>query len=150
MQPLVPPHLPSLNLLSLHGHGLGSEAIAVAEEQNTLASALGFGAGLNPLAPTGTLPECADEAPRTVLGVGAVVLAHDGLDGLGSLVGLVEGDAADVVVEDVSLNNAVEQVSADEAHLTVNGGCGAANKVPLVGGVVRQGRIGVLEEGDGD
>lgn len=78
------------------------------------------------------------------------MLAHDGLDGLGGLVGVVEGDAADVVVQDVRLDDAVQQLAADEAHLAVNGGGSAADEVPLLAGVVRQGRIGVLQEGDGD
>lgn len=33
--------------------------------------------------------------------------AHNGLDGLGGLVGVVEGDSAHVVVEDVGLDDAV-------------------------------------------
>jgi hypothetical protein len=78
------------------------------------------------------------------------VLAHDRLDGLGSLVGVIEGDVADVVVKNVSLDDAVEKVAADEAHLTINGSSGTADKVPLVIGVVRKGRVGVLEEGDGN
>jgi hypothetical protein len=76
------------------------------------------------------------------------VLAHDRLDSLGSLVGVVEGDAADVVVEDVSLDDTVEKVSADKTHLTIDSGSGTADKVPLVVGVVGKSRIGVLEEGN--
>lgn len=78
------------------------------------------------------------------------MLAHDGLNGLGGLVRVVEGDAADVVVEDMSLDDAVEKVAADEAHLTVNGSSGTTDEVPLVVGVVGKGRVGVLEEGDGN
>lgn len=76
------------------------------------------------------------------------MLAHDGLDGLGSLVSVVEGDAADVVVQNVGLDDAVEEVSADESHLTINGGSGAADKVPFLVSVVGESRIGVLKEGD--
>jgi hypothetical protein len=36
------------------------------------------------------------------------VAAHDGLDGLGGFVGVVEGDGADVVVEDVGFDDTVE------------------------------------------
>jgi hypothetical protein len=54
------------------------------------------------------------------------------------------------VVKNVSLDDAVEKVAADEAHLTINGSSGTADKVPLVIGVVRKGRVGVLEEGDGN
>jgi hypothetical protein len=58
------------------------------------------------------------------------VLAHDGLDGLGGLVGVVEGDGGDVVVEDVGLDDAVEDLAADETELAVNGGGGTTGKVP--------------------
>lgn len=78
------------------------------------------------------------------------MLAHDRLDSLGSLVGVVEGDAADVVVEDVSLDDTVEEVSANETHLTIDGSSSTADKVPLVVGVVGKGRVGVLEESNGD
>ena len=78
------------------------------------------------------------------------MLAHNGTDRVGGLVGVVEGDAADVVVEDVGLDDAVEEVAADEAHLAVDGCCGAADKVPLFGSVVGERWVGVLEEGDGD
>lgn len=129
---------------------LGAQAVAVAEEQNVLARTLSLGAGLDPLAHTGAVVQGTDEATGAVLGVSAVVLAHDGLDGLGGLISVVEGDAADVVVKDVGLDDAVEQVSADEAHLTIDGGSGAADKVPLRIVVVREGRVGVLKEGDGN
>jgi hypothetical protein len=78
------------------------------------------------------------------------VLAHDGLDGLGGLVGVVEGDGGDVVVEDVGLDDAVEDLATNEAELAVNGSGGATSEVPGLAGVVRKGRVGVLEVGDGD
>lgn len=78
------------------------------------------------------------------------MLAHDGLDGLGGLIRVVEGDAADIVVEDMSLDDAVEKVAADEAHLTINGSSGTTDEVPLIVGVVGKGRVGVLKEGDGN
>lgn len=76
--------------------------------------------------------------------------AHDGLNGLGGLVGVVEGDGADVVVKDVGLDDAVEEVAADEAELAVDGGSAATDVVPLLSGVVGERGVGVLEEGDGD
>lgn len=130
-------------------HGLDAETVAVAEEEDTLARALGALAGLDPLAPAGALPHGLDEADWALGHVGAVVLAHDGLDGLGGLVGVVKGDAADVVVQDVGLDDAVEEVATNEAELAVNRGGRAANKVPLLGRVVRERGVGVLEEGDG-
>ena len=83
-------------------------------------------------------------------GVGAVVQAHDGLDGLGGLVGVVEGDGGDVVVQHVRFHDAVEEPAADEAEVPVDGRRGAAGVGPGAGGVVRQAGVGVLEEGDGD
>lgn len=124
--------------------------VAVAEEQNTLTSTLGTSTGLNPLAHTSASVHGTDEATGTILDIGAVVLAHDRLDGLGGLVRVVEGDAADVVVEDMSLDDAVEKVAADEAHLTINGSSSTTDEVPLVVGVVGKGRVGVLEESDGN
>lgn len=122
----------------------------VAEEQNTLSRALGALGGLDPLAPAGALPHGLDEADGPLLGVGAVVAAHDGLDGLGGLVRVVEGNGAHVVVQHVGLNDTVEQVAADEAELAVNRGGSTADKVPLLLGVVGERGIGVLKEGDGN
>lgn len=105
---------------------------------------------LNPLTPPSTLPNALQEAPAPSLHIGAVVAAHDGLDGFGGEVGVVEGDGADVVVEHVSLDDAVEEVATDEAEFAVDGGGGAADVVPGAGLVVGEGGVGVLEVGDGD
>ena len=122
----------------------------ITEEQDALALTLGLSRGLNPLAPARALPDGSDEAKRATLGIRAVVLAHDRLDGLGSLIGVVEGDGRDVVVQHVRLNDAVQKVAPDEAEFAVDGGGGAAGKGPGVGFVVGERRVGVLEEGDGD
>ena len=122
----------------------------VAEEENTLALTLSADTWLNPLAPAGTLPQSLDEANGTTLGVGTVVPAHDGLDGLGGFVSVVEGNGGDVVVEDVGLDNAVEKVTANEAKLTVDGSSGTTGVGPGLGVVVRQSGVGVLQEGDHD
>jgi hypothetical protein len=124
--------------------------VAVAVEEDVGVVALGAVVGLDPLAPTGGLVDGADEAPAAVLDVSAVVLAHDGLDGLGGLVGVVEGDGGDVVVQDVGLDDAVEDLAADEAKLAINGCGGTTGEVPGLAAVVREGRVGVLEVGDGD
>ncbi len=49
------------------------------------------------------------------------------------------------MVQDVRLDDAVEEVAADEAELAVDGGGGAAGEGPGVGVVVGKGRVGVLE-----
>ena len=125
-------------------------AVAVAVEEDVGVVALGAVVSLDPLAPAGSLVDGAEEAEAAALDVGAVVLAHDGLDGLGGLVGVVEGDGGDVVVQDVGLDDAVEYLAADEAEFAVDGGSGAASEVPGLAAVVREGGVGVLEVGDGD
>lgn len=78
------------------------------------------------------------------------MLAHDWLDSLGGFVGVVEGDGADVVVEDVGLNDAVEESAANETEFAVNG-CGrTTNVVPRSSRVVGKSWVGVLEVGDGN
>jgi hypothetical protein len=91
-----------------------------------------------------------NETNRAASSVGSVVLAHDGLDGLRSLISIVKGNGADVVVEDMGLDDAVEEVTADESELAIDSGRGATDKVPLLSGVVRERGVGVLEEGDGN
>lgn len=54
------------------------------------------------------------------------------------------------MVQDVRLDDAVEDVAADEAEVPVDGGGGAADVVPAAGLVVGEGGIGVLEVGDCD
>jgi len=135
----------------LFGHlgGRDSEAVGVAVEQNTLALALGSLGGLNPLAEAGAGPHGLEEASPAGVGLGAVVVAHDSLDGLAGLVGVVEGDVADIVVQNVGLDDAVEDVATDEAEVAVDGGGSSAHKVPHLGLVVGKAGISVLEVGDG-
>lgn len=127
-----------------------AQSIPVSEEQDALALSLCRGTWLHPLTHARTLPHALQEAHTSAFDVGAVVATHDGLDGFGGLVGVVEGDGADVVVQDMSLDNAVQQSAADEAKLTVDGGSGAADVGPGLAVVVRKGRVSVLEEGDGN
>lgn len=76
--------------------------------------------------------------------------AHDWLDGLGSFVSVVEGDGADVVVQNVGLDDAVEEMTADETEFTVDRCCGTTGEGPGVGVVVRKRGVGVLKVGNGD
>lgn len=130
--------------------GLDTETVSVSEEKNTLTLSLGALGRLNPLAPSGASPKGLEETNWTVPGVTAVVLAHDWLDGLSSLIGVVEWDGGDVVVKNVGLDNAVEKVATNEAEFTVNGSSSTACESPGVTFVVRESRIGVLKEGDSD
>lgn len=78
------------------------------------------------------------------------MLAHNLLDGLGSLVGVVKGDRADIVVQDVGLNDTMEQVAADKTKLAIDRGGGTSDEVPLLGGVVRKRGVSVLKECNGN
>jgi hypothetical protein len=78
------------------------------------------------------------------------MLAHNGLDRFSRFVGVVEGDGRNVVVQDVRLDDAVEELAADEPEFAVDGGGCAAGVGPCRRGVVREGGVGVLEEGDCD
>jgi len=78
------------------------------------------------------------------------MLAHDWLDGLGCFVGVVEGDGADVVVEDVGLDDTVEESAADETEFTIDGCGGSTYVVPALTGVVGKSWVSVLEESDGN
>ena len=127
-----------------------TKTVAVSEEENTLALTLGTLRGLDPLAPSGAAVHSLEETNRAVLDIAAVVVAHDGLDGLSSLVSVVERNGRDVVVEDVGLDDTVEKVATNEAELAVNGGSGSTSEGPGVGIVVRKRGVGVLEEGDGN
>ena len=130
--------------------GTGSNAVDVTVEEHTGALTLGSLGGLDELAHTGTVPHGLEETSPAGVGLSAVVLAHDSLDGIAGLVGVVEGDVADIVVQDVSLDDAVEDVAADETKVTVDGGSSATGEVPDLGLVVRKSGVGVLQEGDGN
>ena len=136
---------------NLAGH-LGrrdTDAVGVAVEQHTLVFALGTHAGFNPLARASASPEGLEESSPPSVGLGAVVSAHHFLDGFARFVGVVKGNGADIVVEDVGFDNSVEDVTANESKVAVNGGSGTTSKVPGFGLVVGEGGVGVLEVSDG-
>ena len=137
------------NLFGNLGRG-NTDTVGVAVEEHTLALTLGTLSRLNPLAGTGAGPEGLDEASPASLSLSAVVVAHDLLDGLAGLIGVVEGDVANIVVQNVGFDDAVEDVAAHESKVTVNGGGSPAGKAPHLRLVVRQSWVSVLQEGDGD
>ena len=67
------------------------------------------------------------EPPSTLA---AIVTSHDWLDSLSGLIGVVERNRADVVVEHVSLNNAMEKVTANKPEFAINSRSSATNVVP--------------------
>lgn len=80
-----------------------------------------------------------------------VVRAEELLEGVCGLPSVVVGDLGRDVVGNVGLADTVEEPSANGAeHVSVNGGEGTSGKGPLVGRVVGQERVGVLEVGDED
>ena len=73
------------------------------------------------------------------------MFSHNLLDSLGGLVSVVEGDGAHVVVKDVSFDDSMEDVAADEAEFTIDGSSSSASEGPDLRSVVGEGWIGVLE-----
>jgi hypothetical protein len=125
-----------------------AQAVAVSVEQDTLAFASSTLGGLNPLAPAGALVHTLDKSQGAAFNVGTVVTSHDGFDGLCSLIGVVERNRADVVVEHVSLNNSVEKLTTNKPEFAINCRSSATDVVPGFTSVVRKGWIGVLKVGD--
>lgn len=78
------------------------------------------------------------------------MLAHDGLDRLGCFISVVKWDRADVVVQYVGLNDAVEESSTDETEFAINCCSSTTSVSPSCWYIMRQGRIGVLKESDGN
>ena len=124
-------------------------AVPVPVEQDALGLAFGTLGRLDPLAPSGAFPQCLDESDWTTLHVRTIVRAHDFLDGLRGFVGIIEGNGGYVVVEYMGLDDAMEHVATDETELAVNGGRGSAGEVPRGGLIVRERRVGVLQESNG-
>lgn len=60
--------------------------------------------------------------------------AHNLLNGLGGLIGLVEGNRGDEVVCNVGFDNAVEEMTSNETEFTVDGSSGTACKSMFRGG----------------
>lgn len=74
------------------------------------------------------------------------MLTHNLLDGLGGLISIVEGDRGNEVMGNVGLNDAVEQVAADESKFTINGCRSTTNVVPAFRVVVGKRGISMLKE----
>lgn len=134
----------------LHLRGWQAQPVGVAEEKHLAVLALGAFVGLNPLAPSSTLVQRPNESHWSAFDVTSVVLAHNRLDSLCGFVGVVEGDGGDVVVQDVGLDDAVEEVTTNEAEFAVNRCSGTTGEVPRTAGVVWERGVGVLEVGDSD
>ena len=76
------------------------------------------------------------------------MFAHDRLDRLSGLVGVVERYGADIMVEYVGFDNTVQELAANEPKLAIDG-CSCTTSVgPRGRSVVRKAGVGVLKERD--
>jgi len=66
------------------------------------------------------------------------VLAHDGFDCFGGFVGIVEGNGANVMVQNVGFDDTVEQVTTDETKFTIDRCSSTASEGPCFGRIVRE------------
>ena len=105
---------------------------------------------LNPLTPSSNVVQRFQETNGTIFDICAVMLSHNLLDGFAGFIGVVEWDGANVVVKNVSLYNAVKELTTNETKFTIDGCSGSTNIVPGFRSVVRECWIGVLKEGDGN
>lgn len=78
------------------------------------------------------------------------MLAHDFLDRFCRLICVVEGDSADIVVQNMRLYYTVQELTTDEAEFSIDRCRSSSSVVPGIASVVRKRWIGVLQESDGD
>lgn len=143
------PHVKSRGLLRKLGRG-HADTVRVTVEENRLAFSLGSHSGLNPLAYSGASPEGLEESGPARVCFRAVMQPHYLLNGLAGLVGVVEWDGADIVVQNVCLDNTVENVTANKSEVAVNSGSCSAGEIPSFGVIMRESGVGVLKVGDGN
>lgn len=79
-----------------------------------------------------------------------VVFTEHGLDGLGGLLRMVEGNAAEEMVDHMVVNDLVEEVTANEASCAVNCSEGSFGVSPGFCGVVSNLGVSVLKVCDGN
>ena len=116
------------------------DSLAVAVEGNLVGR-------VNELALSDRLPERDEDVLRAL----DVVLAKPGLESLSGLPGVVVGNLAGDVVENVGLSNAVEQVGSNGSEpVPVNRAEGTTGEGPGLGLVVRKHRVRVLKVSDHD
>ncbi|KAH3677501.1 hypothetical protein OGATHE_000975 [Ogataea polymorpha] len=74
------------------------------------------------------------------------MLAEHLLDGVGGISRVVEWNTGNVVVENVSFDDVMENMLSYEAELSIDGGSSPLGKVPLRIVVMRKSRVCVLKE----
>lgn len=100
----------------------------IPEEQDALLFTLGPRGWLNPLAPSSALPQALDEPDRSTLSIRAIMFTHNLLYSFRRLIRVIEWDGGYIVVEDVSFDDAVEDIASNKAKLTVDG-CGSPTDI---------------------
>ena len=78
------------------------------------------------------------------------MLAHNLLDSLGGLIGVVERNCRHVVVKDVGLNDAMQKGTANESKFTIDRSSGTTSICPSCRIVMGESGIGVLKISDGN
>lgn len=129
---------------------LEAEIVTVPEEENGFAFSLSGLTGLNPLAGSERGPHSSNEAEAAIFCVRAIMMAHDLLDGFSGFISIIKGDGADIVVENVGFDDAVQELAADESKFTIDSSSGSTGEIPCLRLIVGKGWVGVLQEGDGN
>lgn len=76
------------------------------------------------------------------------MLSHNWLDSLSGFICVIERDSRYEMVYNMSFDDAVKKRAAYEAKFPIDGCGGATGKSPSLSSVMRNSRIGMLEEGD--
>ena len=84
-----------------------TKAIPIAEEKHGFGHSRRLGRGFDPLAHSHIAPHGFEETDRPASGLSAVVDTHDGLYGLGRPVRVIERNRRDVVVQNMSFDDAM-------------------------------------------
>ena len=104
--------------------GSGADAISISEEEDPGVFTLGTFVGFHPLTSPHASPQTLQETKASLSSIAPIMFTHDRLNGLGSLVGVVEGNGANIVVEHVRLDDAVQEGSANESEFSIyRGSC---------------------------
>ena len=117
----------------------------IAEELNVGCNALGTLCRFHPLTMGMRDPYGTEEPQNAILGISTIMVSHDGFDGLGGFVAVIEWDFGEIVVHDVRFNDAMHEVAANEAKLAVDCGSSSTGEGPCSGIVVWQAGVGVLQ-----
>ena len=131
--------------LLFHLQWLHPQPISIPVENDILLQPLSTLAFFDPLTPPRARPQTSQEPNSAVLGVGPVMSAHYHFDGFRGFLGVIKWDDRDVMVEDVSFDDAMEQRTTYESEITVNGCCSSCSKSPGTGSIMCNGRVRVLQ-----